>query len=616
MGAHHYFYPGADYSLEPGLYANSNLPRAYSTHVPVHQIGVATDPRTSNQLDAVSKKLSSGTKTVEISSIQADTLDYTPKQQFQEIARLKKLVGADITFHGPLIDPTGFTREGWDSGKREAAERQIWNAVMRSHDLDPEGNVIVTLHSTSALPEMHTRVITTDEKGEKKEKSTEIWVIDEKTHGIQSVKVQENYLLDQAPDPKFEIERMNKENWEKLLTQVSYHAIQGEHTLRQLKELISKDKTIFPKANEQGLIDLYKEINTSDGQKKLEKAFSPEEQQRVREVLHELNHAEIYLRDSYNELQNIFNRAWISAERQGNKEDIEKLKEFRSNILPKIKKGDFSNPDKLYDMADEILKGVNVLSNLSSSPQLLRPLNEFAVEKASETYGNVAFRSFQEFKDKAPILSIENPPAGGGISRAEDLKKLVQDSRDQFVKRAVQEGMSESDAKRQAEKLIGVTWDVGHINMLRKYGYSEKDVIKETEKIAPFVKHVHLSDNFGLEHTELPMGMGNVPTKEMLDLISKYNKQAKKIIETGGWYQFFQKTPLRETFESLGSPVYSGQGVYWTQIGSLSGGYFAGMGMNPDVHHSIYGGGFSTLPPELGGQLRGGRSRLSGTPME
>ena len=65
--------------------------------------------------------------------------------------------------------------------------------------------------------------------------------------------------------------------------------------------------------------------------------------------------------------------------------------------------------------------------------------------------------------------------------------------------------------------------------------FTEKDVVKESEKIAPFVKHVHLSDNFGLEHTELPMGMGNVPMKEILKLSKNFQK-AKKVIEGAQCY--------------------------------------------------------------------------------
>ena len=154
--------------------------------------------------------------------------------------------------------------------------------------------------------------------------------------------------------------------------------------------------------------------------------------------------------------------------------------------------------------------------------------------------------------------------------------------------------------------------------MIRKYGYGKTHQIEEARKIAPFVKHVHLSDNFGFEHTELPMGMGTVPFEEQLKIFSEKNKKFKKTIEAGNWYQYFKKTPLAETLAALGSPVYSMKmAPAWSkqQLASVAGAYFAGYGFNPEIHHSIYGSGFSNLPMELGGQMSG-RSRLSGAPIE
>ena len=131
------------------------------------------------------------------------------------------------------------------------------------------------------------------------------------------------------------------------------------------------------------------------------------------------------------------------------------------------------------------------------------------------------------------------------------------------------------------------------------------------------VKHMHLSDNFGMEHTELPMGMGNVPTKKMTEAITKYNDKVKKIIETGQWYQHFKISPFAKSLSAFGSPIYSMQmAPSWNQAYASSGGYFAGYGqMLPEQHFNIYGAGFSNLPPELGGQM-GGRNRLGGAPME
>ena len=267
---------------------------------------------------------------------------------------------------------------------------------------------------------------------------------------------------------------------------------------------------------------------------------------------------------------------------------------------------------------NNLMQNLVPTKNSDIVPEVYKPLENFAVEKSAETFGNVAFKAYKKFKENAPIISIENPPAGGGLSRAEDLKALVNASREQFVKRAVSEGMSEKDAKAQAEKLIGVTWDVGHINMIRKYGYSEKDVVKESEKIAPLVKHVHLSDNFGFEHTELPMGMGNVPIGEIMKRLGERGFEARKVIEAGNWWQHFKTSPFQETLEAFGSPIYGMKmAPYWNQSVGVQG-YFGGYwNMLPQVNYETMGSGFSMLPSELGGRRQGSSgSRMSGRPLE
>jgi hypothetical protein len=204
------------------------------------------------------------------------------------------------------------------------------------------------------------------------------------------------------------------------------------------------------------------------------------------------------------------------------------------------------------------------------------------------------------------------------LSSDKDVRNIIEKSREVFVKNAVSKGMSEDQAKIASKKLITATWDVGHANMLRKYGFTDKDLIKETENIAPYVKHVHLSDNFGYEHTELPMGMGNVPLKGMLDKLEKAGFDGKKVIEAGNWYPHFRTIPLVPTLEAFGSPLYSMEmAPYWNQVANTHGDYFSGYGpILPDQHFSMYGAGFSGMPIELGGQMQGGRSRFAGAPTE
>jgi len=624
MGGYHNFYDGSK-GLNWSMYGNldpyqDELFQGMSYRVPVASVGISSDPRTANQLKAVSDKLNTGAKVVEISTIQPSVLESIPKQHFDELRRLSKLVGAELTLHGPLVEPTGISQQGWDEAKRIEAERQMWHALEMGKKLSDNGNVIVTFHSSAGLPELEEKYKT--EEGV--QKAGELWVIDEREGKFARIKPKELHLSGEKGEPRELLSQLNKESWESSLSRASFHAYEGqkiiERILDESKEIPKHvEEKLKKELKDTSLIKIYKTFRSSDGQEILEK-LDPEIKKYANQVFGAINYGEIYLRDSYNELQNLFDQAYDTALKRGTDKDkmtIEKLNKFREEIRDLVEKGSLKDVEKLEVFGEKIIEGIRLLSSIQP-PEIYKPLQTFAIDKASDTFANLSLRAYKEFKEKAPIISIENPPAGSGLSRGEDLRKLVEEARRKFVERAqTQLGLSKKEAESIAEKQIGVTWDVGHINMLRKYGYTEKDLSKETEKIAKFVKHVHLSDNFGLEHTELPMGMGNVPTKEHLELLNKYNKQLKKIIEAGNWYEPFKKSPVPETLAALGSPVYGmAMAPYWNNArAAYMGAYFAGYGLNPDYHHSIYGAGFANLPVELGGQMHR-KNRLSGTPMD
>ena len=52
-------------------------------------------------------------------------------------------------------------------------------------------------------------------------------------------------------------------------------------------------------------------------------------------------------------------------------------------------------------------------------------MSEFITDKSSESFANIAINAYKKFGDNAPIISIENPPGGGGLSHGEDLRKVV-----------------------------------------------------------------------------------------------------------------------------------------------------------------------------------------------
>jgi len=413
------------------------------------------------------------------------------------------------------------------------------------------------------------------------------------------------------------------------LQNVNFHASQGskivEGALRQIEMGKEKDQ----KLSQEQILDFYKNSSTPEMHQQL-KQLNPEHSTMINEKMYELREGDIYLRDAYIALKDLYDQAYDAAQRSSQKgndkekaeaqKSLKQLDAFREEIAPHLK--NINDPSQVHVLSQEVIKGVNILGSIAP-PHTLRPLREFAIDKASDTFGNVAIEAYKKFKGNAPIISIENPPAGSGLSRAQDLKDVVEASRKKFVASAKEMGLSKEKAREEAEKLIGVTWDVGHINMIRKHGFGTEQLKKETQIIAPFVKHIHLSDNFGLEHTELPMGMGNVPIKEHEEILKKQFgekfKQIKQIVETGSWFRNFNNvTPFAETLEAFGSPLYPMKmGSYWNSSRTTGGGYGSGYGtMLPSVNFSTYGAGFSQLPSELGGQAGGGRSRMAGTPNE
>ncbi|MEM3405966.1 MAG: hypothetical protein QW117_03290 [Candidatus Pacearchaeota archaeon] len=606
--AYEFFYEGNN--LEP-------FRSPYSTGyvLPAYQAsGITLDARTANQLQELSNKINFGSKVIEVGSISPEVFDSIPKHHLQEMNRLSKLTGVEPTLHGPLVEPSGFTQYGWNEAARKQAEKQILSTIKRAVDLSDKGNVNVTFHSSAMLPQEEVKI---KEKG--KEELQSFLVVDPTTGQIHQIKREEKFFPEKKGYEGFEkekeLERLNKEQWYRILNSIEYYLHYGE---REVKEIDSSVKRILEQSgyDKDRINEIREDLFKAYASGKIDSlpnipAIQPLKEG-ASEIFKSLDHSKIFLRDSYNNLRELYNRAYKYAD----EEDKKKLDSYRKEIEKQIQQGIEDNPEKLIEFSDIIRKGVKILSEIKNPP-LFKPLNEFIIDKSAETFGNVAFQSYKEFKDKAPIIAIENPPLGSAISTAEELKALIEKSRKNFIERAKREGMSEEEARKAAEKIIGATWDVGHINMLRKYGYEKEDIIKETEKIKPFVKKIHLSDNFGLEHTELPMGMGNVPIKEILEKLGKEGYEAKKIVEAASWWQHFKTPPITYSLEAFSSPLYSMMmAPYWNQAGGFYS-YYAGMGtILPEQHFSIYGSGFTSLPMELGGQVSGKQSRVSGTPVD
>jgi sugar phosphate isomerase/epimerase len=633
MAEDYTFYSGGYSSLNPN-YGNFVGYRLNSS-----VIGSPTGIQTANQINEVVSRIREGVKNVELQPIQPEVFEQIPKQHFKEISQVSRLAGVKPSIHAPIIDAAGFGERGYEGDKaRGDAEARLWNVIEKAHDLDEKGRVPVVIHSTAGIPGSDYRPEDKKKPGESgRFRENRLILINQETRELVPLEEERKYYPNTNPKdfeegrknielggtlrvPRDEIETLNLTEWDNKLANIGTFE-------KNAREIIG-----------QAPLFLADHLNKPLSQELLKEIKNPQEG----EALNRLRQADLFVDNARMAFNSLFHKAYKYANDNEERKKIEEVgKEYSllmssghvlaldSNGRPLsgsdgryIKKvGAVESEMKILD--DAVVKLREVIEE-HGVPQVYKPVEEFAKDKAAETFGNLAFKSVKEYKESAPFLAIENMYQGMAFSRAEDMQGLIDSARKKFVENAVKSvkngglGMDEKEAKKRAEEVIGMTLDVGHLNMMRKHGFSEEDVIKEAGKMAKMVKHVHLTDNFGYSDSHLPPGMGNVPLKDILKQLEKDGKlqDFRAIVEAGTFVQHFKKSPYTHVLSAFGSPIYGpSKPVYWNQTADVQGGYFGSpMAYFPEKHFSLYGSGFSGLPEELGGQMPGTQSKFAGTP--
>ena len=595
-------------------------------HVAASSLGATTNPTIANQIVELDKILRQGVVPIEVGAIDPKIFEAIPKQHFKEIKRMAKLTGAKISVHSPLVEPSGIAEGGWSESNRQAVEYQLKDVIAKAHEADSLGNIPVVVHATNIGG---TEWKMTPE-GKKIEKLT---AINQETGQMTAIKEEIKYypgresMMELKPDIekkilRGEIKEMKNEYYQeiplekgKIISPEKQITVQNhsewDNSISQL--LFQKERADeILRNNSPQISHFIKEMAEKKMTPEKLKEYLNEDPVQRRAYNHFMN-AQTYLEDIEEHLSGLFSKSY----KYGSPEQRKFLTEIRSKYqgeLDKIHPGDIMAQSEAVQ---------NLMHNLKTpvlAPKVYSRMEDFANEKSATTFGNVAFDAFKKFGEKAPVISIENLYPGFAFSTGEEMNKLILLSKEQFVKNAVKDGLSKSEAEKQADKSIGLTFDVGHLNIHRKHGFTEKDLLKEFQAMAPHIKHLHLTDNFGSYDSHLPPGMGNVPIKQYLEELEKQGFKGRTIVEAGGFIQQFGTSPYVPLLEAFGSPIYQdGVGPYWNQAIGLQQGYFSGHGnMLPGVHYEMFGAGFSNLPFELGGQRGGGGegSRMSGRGME
>jgi len=612
------FYTGGYSSLNPE-YGNF-----VGYRLPFGQLSSTTSMQVANQVNEVVSRIREGVKNVEIQQIQPDVFEQIPKEQFAEIKAIMKLTGVRPSLHAPMIDPAGFDPQRGYQGElgREDAERRLFDVVKRGHQMDINGNMPVVIHSSAGIPGTEWRPEKEKKPGEKgRFRAEEIIVIDQESGEMQKLKrervalpelteeeLKKHEIKERIFTPEERLYSVNKTKWEQELTNLAFYKKHADEIIGNAPAFLAR----FSNAN---------------ADEKTIANMSPQE----RIQYNKLREAEIFLDNVRMNFNNSFEKAYKYGTPQ-QKKALMKIAEDYTREMKKVE-GKIWQPIAQKELLDKAINGLRQVTTMEKKgdkivgfgppPQILVNVEDFAMKKSAETIGNVAFKSYKKWGEKAPIMAVENWQPGAAFSRAEDLKNLIEESKRQFEKNIMEkEKVSKAEAKRIADKLIGATWDTGHINQLRKWGFTEEDIIKETEKIAKLVKHVHLSDNFGYTDSHLAPGMGDVPFKKIFEKLKKAGalEKAKAVIEAGALVNpnlGLKMSPLKATLHGLGPGAYEAAlPPYWNTAMGMVGGYVAfPLAYMPEKHFSVYevATGFAGLPQELGGAIPGTRSRFSGT---
>lgn len=614
------FYQGGGSSFDPS-YGNFSGYRLHAS-----QLGFPGSPQTANQLGETVNALKQGTKAFEVQLLSPDTAETVPTQHFKEMRALMKLSGVKPSVHGPLIDAAGFGEKGsWEGEEARANnERRMFETLRKAQTLSPEGGIPVVFHVANGVPGEEWRP--GDEKaGEDRFVLNRGGAINRETGQVvasnrdykfrpRHPELLEKGQVEGGPSgilfsAEDSVHSHNKTDWDKKLMEV---AEMNKH----VDEIVGSAPVDLGKYHN-AYITQDGKIVSKDESGNVQELPPLEQDSKEYQAYNQMRKADLFVENAELSFGSAFDQAW----KYGNEEQRNKLRELSEHYKEDLTKvnGQMWSPLKRKEILDHVVEELKLITS-RDAPEIYQNVTDFAIDKASETFGNLAAKSYDNFKDKSPMLAIEHVLFGMGLSKADQLKAVIEKSRDNFVDYLMgQGGLSEKEAKKLAEQKIGATWDVGHINVMKKYGFEDKDIVEETKKITPLVKHVHLTDNFGYADTHLSPGMGNAPIKEVLEELEKNGRysEMRKIVEAGGFVQHFKKSPFPLSLAAFGSPIYGMKGgMGWNQAQGIEGSYFGGYGTtNPQTHHSYFGAGFTNMPVELGGQMQGGNSRFGGTPM-
>ena len=271
--------------------------------------------------------------------------------------------------------------------------------------------------------------------------------------------------------------------------------------------------------------------------------------------------------------------------------DLGEIKELRENpkkyLQDKVEY--FNQQKKIFETG--VIGFTRQLEKEEEDIAAFQEVSEYGVDKEADTIAQAAMNALEIEKKKKLKKPLYVAPENWAVemygSHPKEYREIISKSRDKMTEYLQRQNasMSNHQAEKIAEEHIKGTFDIGHLNMWKKY-YKAKPGEDKDKGFAKWmdqnvrglvrdkiIGHVHLSDNFGYHDEHIEIGEGNTPIQEFFKILKEEDYKGKMIAEPGGQREKQLHRAWSSALMAGRSPIYrvDGTSKNWTDV---SGSYF------------------------------------------
>ncbi len=563
--------------------------------VELGNIGISTMPM-GNQMEQLKARIFQGASAVELGFSgrgkgsmggQNTTPEMYGKDEREDIRQMADFNKIKLSTHasyniGPL---SGMTQQGFDNGARENTLREIERAIDFAADTARGGAVVVhTGEFQRPLSEMDKSKFGNFELHPHEADEAAFYLVDNRTGQIVSgIKKDQEMML-----PIYETDPRTKK-WlkdDKGMPIAKFNEEKGEFETRPaVWEDIEKITKWYNEENNSNLseAEVFNRISTQV-RANYQLGFAKTYEERYKQTLEQKKNFDLIK----NNLDNgIYEQRYDQILQRNTNQDISKMDNLaKIEEMKKIAEAGLTEiSGTLKDYRDSAVSAKQAAMEEIRKSERAVPIEVYAKEKTADTLARAAefaHKKSETLRDRgqlnSPIyVSPENifPESYG--AHPQELKQIIIDARRKYVD-TYKKDYGEEGARKLAEDHIKATFDIGHAYTWRKYykdnpnkSFEENDkdfkswLMNQVEDLNKkgYIKHIHVSDNFGYEDEHVTPGQGRVPIKEFID---KMKQAGVTEITVEPAHQDYRA--MLGAWKEFGAPVYGADQSLqkWTDV--------------------------------------------------